>query len=241
MEPSRNSSSIGQEHFMERQNRQSGFTLVELMVAMGVSSFLLAGMVMAFTGQSRSYNTQQEITVLQEDIRACLSMMTSEIRMAGYDPTTTADAKILLANATEFQFSLDITDDADTGPSDGDTGDANEIIRYKINTEGSLGRATGAGTLQPLAENTEQLSFEYLIKLVPETWTQTPTAADLEKIRAVKIVVLARTARQTSSTTDTSTFIPPIDGTPLDWTPATPGKYQRRMMSVVVQCRNIQG
>ena len=212
---------------------------MELMIAMAISGVLLAGMVMAFTGQSRSYNTQQEITVLQEDIRASLSMMTSEIRMAGYDPTTVADAKILLANATEFQFSLDITNDAGTGSSDGDTGDANEIIRYKINTEGSLGRATGAGTLQPLAENTEQLGFEYLINLAPETWTQTPP--DLEKIRAVKIVVLARTARQTSSTTDTSSFIPPIDGTPLDWTPTTPGKYQRRMMSVVVQCRNIKG
>jgi type IV pilus assembly protein PilW len=234
-------STIGQEQLMGKYNSQSGFTLVELMIAMVISGVLLAGMVMAFTGQSRSYNTQQEITVLQEDIRASLSMMTSEIRMAGFDPTTTADAKILLANATELQFSQDITDNAGTGSGDGDTGDANEIIRYKINTKGSLGRATGAGTLQPLAENTEQLGFEYLINLTPETWTQTPTAKDLEKIRAVKIVVLARTFRQTSSTTDTSAFIPPIDGTPLDWTPATPGKYQRRMMSVVVQCRNIQG
>lgn len=234
-------STIGQEQLMGKDNSQSGFTLAELMIAMVISGILLAGMVMAFIGQSRSYNAQQEITVLQEDIRASLSMMTSEIRMAGYDPTTVADAKILLANATEFQFSQDITDNAGTGSSDGDTGDANEIIRYKINTEGSLGRATGAGNLQPLAENTEQLAFEYLINLTPETWTQTPTAADLKKIRAVKIVVLARTARKTSSKTDSSTFIPPIDSTPLDWTPATPGKYQRRMMSVVVQCRNIQG
>lgn len=219
---------------MVKDNSQSGFTLMELLIAMAISSILLAGMVMAFTGQSRSYNTQQEITALQEDIRASLSLMTSEIRLAGYDPTTTADAKITLANATEFQFSLDIS-------GDGDTDDANEVIRYKINTNNSLGRATGAGllgALQPMAENTENLAFEYLVNLDPETWTQTP--ANLKNIRAVKISVLARTERQTSSATDTSAFIPPIAG-PLDWTPATPGKYQRRMMSVVVQCRNIQG
>lgn len=223
---------------MVKDNNQSGFTLMELMIVMAISGVLLAGMVMAFTGQNRSYNTQQEITALQEDIRASLGLMTSEIRMAGYDPTTTADAKIILANATEFQFSLDITDDAGTGSSDGDTKDANEIIRYKINTEGSLGRAAGAGTLQPMAENTENLAFEYLVNVTPETWTQTP--ADLKKIRAVKISVLARTERQTSSTTDSSAFIPPIAGAGT-WTPATPGKYQRRMMSVVVQCRNLQG
>ncbi len=227
---------------MVNDNIQSGFTLMELMIAMAISGVLLAGMVMAFTGQSRSYNTQQEITELQEDIRASLGLMTSEIRLAGYDPTTTADAKILLANATEFQFSQDITDNAGTGPSDGDTDDANEIIHYKINTAGSLGRATGVGNLQPIAENTENLAFEYLVNLTPETWTQTPgtTAADLKKIRAVKISVLARTKRQTSSATDTSAFIPPIAGAGT-WTPATPGKYQRRMMSVVVQCRNIKG
>jgi len=164
--------------------------------------------------------------------------------MAGYDPTTTADAKIEKATATELIFTQDTSDGA-SGPSDGDTNDPNEIIRYTISGTNSLGRATGAaaligaGILQPIAENSENLAFEYLIDATADTWTQTP---DLEKIRAVKIVVLARTARQTSSATDTSTFTPPIVTPPiLDWTPATPGKYLRRMMSVVVQCRNIKG
>jgi len=57
----RNSSSIGDEHFMERENRQSGFTLVELMVAIVISSVLLAGMILAFTAQSRTYNTQEAL------------------------------------------------------------------------------------------------------------------------------------------------------------------------------------
>lgn len=217
---------------MLKNNGQSGFTLIELMISMAISLVLLAGMVMAFTAQSRSYNTQQEITPLQEDIRASLSLMSSEIRLAGYDPTRNAGAKIEKATGTEFQFTSDITED-------GDTGDGNEDIRYKISTTGSLGRETGGtGGLQPLAENIENLAFDYLMD--DGTWTQAPAVADLGKIRAVKIVVLGRTARQTSTATDYGPFKPPISGAP-NWTPATPGNFQRRMMSVVVQLRNQQG
>ena len=229
---------IGQEQFMAKENNQSGFTLVELMISMAVSSVLLAAMVMAFTGQSSSYNTQEEITALQEDVRAAMDLMSSEIRMAGYNPTGNADSQILLATGTQFQFTQDITDDAGTGASDGDTDDANENIRYAINTNNSLGRETGgAGGLQPIAENITNLAFEYLLD--DGTWTQAPT--NLKKIRAVKISILGRTPRQTSSATDTSAFKPPLSSTASDWTPAAPGKYQWRMMSVVVQCRNQQG
>lgn len=220
---------------MVNNNGQSGFTLSELMIAMAISLVLLAGMVMAFSGQSRSYNTQQEITALQEDLRASLNLMSSEIRLAGYDPTKGADAKVVKASGTEFQFTLDITDDPGTGGADGDTDDANETIRYALSAANSLGRDTGGG-LQPLAENIENLAFEYLMD--DGTWTQAP--ADPDDIRAVKIAVMGRSARQTSSASDSSDFKPPLGAAP-DWTPATPGKFQRRMMSVVVQLRNQQG
>lgn len=233
----RRTPAIDQEQLVVTNNGQSGFTLSELMIAMTISLVLLAGMVMAFSGQSRSYNTQQEITALQEDIRASLNLMSSEIRLAGYNPTKEADAKVVKATGTEFQFTLDITDDPGTGDADGDTDDANENIRYALSAANSLGRDTGGG-LQPLAENIENLAFEYLMD--DGTWTQAPALADLEDVRAVKIAVMGRTARQTSSATDSSDFKPPLAAAP-DWSPATPDKFQRRMMSVVVQLRNQQG
>lgn len=233
----RRSSALDQEQLVVTHISQSGFTLIELLIAMAISLVLLAGMVMAFSGQSRSYNTQQEITALQEDLRASLDMMSSEIRLAGYDPTKGANAKVIKATGTEFQFTSDITDDAGTGPGDGDTDDGNENIRYALSAANSLGRDTGGG-LQPLAENIEHLAFEYLMD--DGTWTPAPALTDLEDIRAVKIAVMGRTPRETSSATDTSAFKPPLAAAP-DWTPATPGKFQRRMMSVVVQLRNQQG
>ncbi len=219
---------------MPKENRQSGFTLVELMVTMAISGALLAVMVMALTAQSRTYNTQQEVATLQEDLRAALSLMSSEIRMATYNPAKGPNAKIITAAANIFRFSMDLD-------ADGKTDGANEDIRYGISsTSGSLGRDTSGDTqtgLQPMAENIEQLAFEYL---VDDNWVASTT--DTKKIRAVKICVLGRTARQTSLTRDNSTFNPPLATAPAPtWTPASPGGFQRRMLSAIVQLRNQQG
>jgi type IV pilus assembly protein PilW len=230
---SQNSSFIGQEHFMEREKRQSGFTLVELMVAMCISGVLLAVMVFAFTAQTRTYNAQEEISTLQEDLRSALSLMSNEARMATYNPTGGSNAKVITAASNEFRFSMDLD-------ANGKTTGANEDVRYGINTNNSLGRDTSGDTktgLQPMAENIEQLAFEYL---VDGSWVASTT--EIKKIRAVKICILGRTTRKTSTVKDNSVFNPPLATTPSPaWTPSTPDGYQRRMLSVVVKLRNQQG
>jgi hypothetical protein len=156
--------------------------------------------------------------------------------MAGYDPTGDADARILTATSTNLRVTKDIGDGAG-GDSDGDTSDANEDIRFAINGNGALGReAGGAGGLQPIAENIDQLIFEYYME--NDTWTSNP--ADLTKIRAIKISILGHSARQTAGTVDSSTFDPPLESATVHWKPATPGRFYWRMVSLVVQCRNIQ-
>jgi type IV pilus assembly protein PilW len=217
---------------MMESNWQKGFTLIEMMVAMAISGMLMAVVAMAFTGQSRSYNAQQDIVSLQQELRSALQMMAQEIRMAGYDLQGTANAGILTANAGNLKFSEDIT-------NDGDTADSNEIIRYAINTNGVLGREVGgAGGLQPLSQNIVRLAFEYYLS--NGTWTQTVTGANLNNIQAVKIVILGRSDRETAGTVDNSSFNPPIVSVAApDWTPTAPGRFHWRMMSLIVQCRNL--
>lgn len=211
--------------------REKGFTLIELMVAMAIAGMLMAVVAMAYTGQSRSNNAVQDMASLQQDLRGALQLMASEIRMAGFNPTGATGAaapQILTANAATFRFSFDIDEDGVIG--------VGEDIRYAINTNGALGRETGgAGGLQVIADNVDQLAFEYFLE--NETWTQTP--ADLEDIRAVRIVVLGHSARETVGSTDNTTFTPPLDSVVLDWTPAVPGRFHWRMMSLIAQCRNL--
>lgn len=220
---------------MMKDAQQKGFTLIELMVAMAMTSILIAIVALAFTGQSRSYNTVQDIASLQQDMRSGLQLMAKEIRMAGYNPTGGSGIGILNASSNSFQFSKDIN-------GDGDTVDENEIVRFAPydrngdTVDDTLGRATGAGVLQPLAENIGRLAFEYYLD--NGTWTQAP--ADLAKIRAVKVMIMGHSTRETAGVVDNSTFRPPFaSAVPPSWTPTAPGRFNWRLMSIIVQCRNL--
>ena len=67
--------------------KHSGFTLIELMIAMAMSGIVLAGVYFAFASQQRSQLEQQLTTDLQQNTRAALFFLQREIRMAGFDPT----------------------------------------------------------------------------------------------------------------------------------------------------------
>ena len=217
---------------MIKANNQSGLTLIELMISMVIAGMLLAVMVLAFTGQSRSYNTQQDISVLQEDMMAALQLMSRDIRMAGYNPAGATGIGVELANGANFQATQDLSGDG-VIPA----GFSDERILYALNG------TTLVRNGQPVIDNITTLAFEYLTMIdngPAVAWTPGYTQAPaLAAIRAVKVCMQGRTARQTSSTTDSTVYNPPIAGLGA-WPPALAGKYQWRVMCVEVTCRNLQ-
>lgn len=64
--------------------RSSGFSLVELMVAMVMSLILMAGVVQIFSGTKASYTMQEGTSRLQENARFALSRLSHDIGAAGY-------------------------------------------------------------------------------------------------------------------------------------------------------------
>jgi type IV pilus assembly protein PilW len=225
---------------MIRGNNQSGLTFIELMIAMVIAGLLMAVMVMAFRGQSRTHNTQQEISTLQEDMWSALQLISRDIRMAGYDRTATGIFGIIKATATEFQATQDINENGVLLPV---ATNPEEDIRYAL-TGTSLGRSTNGGALQPVIDNITQLAFEYesITKNGnnPWVWNWSQTPGDLTAVRVVKVCMQGRTPRQTSTTSDSSAFNPPLTSVALNWTPANPGEFQWRTMCIEVQCRNFQ-
>jgi type IV pilus assembly protein PilW len=61
-----------------------GFTLIELMVALAISSFLLIGAVTIYMQGRTSFRINESISRLQEDARFALDMLEPDIRMASY-------------------------------------------------------------------------------------------------------------------------------------------------------------
>lgn len=63
-----------------------GFTLIELMISLAAASIVTAGIYGFYNAQQKSHVTQQLVVELQQNLRATMSLMKREIRMAGYDP-----------------------------------------------------------------------------------------------------------------------------------------------------------
>lgn len=135
---------------------EKGFTLVELLTAMVPSLIVLGALTSTFIIHERSYEQQAHIVEMQENVRAGMQMMTRELVMAGYDPTSAAGAGIVLANASSIRFTMDLN-------GDGDVSDSNEDVTYALDaTDKQLTRkSTAIDTATPLAENIQGLSFTY--------------------------------------------------------------------------------
>ncbi len=66
------------------KNKESGFTLVELLIAMTIGLIILAALSSTFLMQRKTYDIQEQIVEMVQTARAAMDMMTREIRMAGY-------------------------------------------------------------------------------------------------------------------------------------------------------------
>ena len=162
-----------------------GFTLIELMVALALTSIIMAGIMAAYVSQLKTHITQQTIVEMQQNLRSAMQHMEKEIRMAGYDdPNKTSVAGLTTVLANTFGFTMDLNDD-------GDVSDPNETVLYTLaaNTSGTqcLMRNTGGGN-QPIAENIEALNFVYLDRF------RVPTNVAID-VRSVQITIVAKSSR----------------------------------------------
>jgi prepilin-type N-terminal cleavage/methylation domain-containing protein len=172
-------------------NAQRGFAFVELMIALGIGSLLLASMYSFYTHQQKIHTIRESIAEMQQNARIAMARMVREIRMARYDPTDTSGARIVAANANLLQFTMDIADDSGTGDPDGDIGDTNETLTYTLydaDGDGDLDLGPG-GMADPIAENIQSLTFKYT--MLDGTTTTIP--ANLGQIWAIQICLIART------------------------------------------------
>lgn len=64
--------------------RAGGFTLIELMVAMALSLFLIGGVVLMYASSKAAYSDSDRLARLQENIRFASDYMVRDIRNAGF-------------------------------------------------------------------------------------------------------------------------------------------------------------
>lgn len=103
-------------------HKQDGFTLIELVVALGLGVIVIGAVYSGYTKQQAADETQKQLVEMQQNLRAALFFMEKRIRMAGYDPTGNAGATIVKALPDLISF----TTDSGINPPNGVLGDASE-------------------------------------------------------------------------------------------------------------------
>lgn len=69
---------------MDKISWQTGISLVELMIAMLLSLWLIVGIVLAYFSNQRSYLTAEALAHMQENARVAIYLLSQEVHSAGY-------------------------------------------------------------------------------------------------------------------------------------------------------------
>ncbi len=222
-----------------------GFTLVEVMITLVISGVLMTSVYMVFQSQQGSYQAQEQVAEMQQNLRAGLDIMAHDLRMVGYDidknGVKAGTAGIVVADADTITFTVvadtDGIDNDNDSPTEIDEPGELKTIRYYLydaydDHDDDLGRKVGSANVQAVAENIEDLEFLYLDSA--GAVTATPAA-----IRRIQISILARVGTPDRKYTNSAVYLPasnPDLGT--SWGPYG-DHFRRRFQTMTVKCRNM--
>lgn len=165
--------------------KTEGFTLTELMVAMGIGMVMLAAVTTTFMSQTKIYNAQEQINEMEQNARGVLDIISREVKMAGYNPATGAVTGVTYSTSQlQIEADLDASGAISTNAAD------NERIVYVFdNVNKQITRQVGSGSAQVLADNITAFDVSYY-----QADGTTP-ATTSSTIRQVKIDITAQTAK----------------------------------------------
>ena len=229
-----------------RRNRQHGFTIIEVMIAMLVSSALITAVYQTFRSQQQSYLMQSGTAAMQQNLRGGMYLMNRELRSAGYNPTKAILNYVSFVtdfpapnnqvgvnyaiDHSKIAFMLDANGNGAIGPS------SNEQIAYRFNNDPdpdkkALERFNAIEhKWETVATNIDAVYFAYF----DQNYALTTNPAN---IRYIEISLLARMAQRDNKYTNTTVY---KNKQGVDLCPSClGGHYHHRLLTTTIQLRNV--
>jgi len=202
---------------VSKKTDSRGFTLMELVVAMGISMVILGAIAGTFMTQTRFYNAQEQVNEMQQNARAAMDLMTREIKFAGDKPRGTESFTGVSYSTTELRIRANLNgylSDAQGGNATINDSSDEHVVYTFDSANKQIKRAYGAvgATPEVIASNIESFTFGYL----DSSGAATTTPAN---IRQVSLDITARTSKPDPNLTtnngyrtyDISTVITPTN------------------------------
>ncbi|MCP4605808.1 MAG: prepilin-type N-terminal cleavage/methylation domain-containing protein [Proteobacteria bacterium] len=134
-----------------KTTNNQGFTLIELLIAMAIASVVAGAFYMASRAQQESFEVQDQVMTMQQNLRAGMFYMANEMRMAGYDdPDNILNTGITTATNISLAFTVGVG-----------VGGTAPIYTYSYTAADRILRRNEGGGAQPVADNIEALGFAY--------------------------------------------------------------------------------
>ncbi len=172
-------------------NRQTGMTLIELMVALAIGAFLMIGAITVFMQSRTTFRLTESIARIQENARFALEVLEPDIRMAHYWGLTTTTNSVLnrTAPASGNRWGTNACAAADAsvvavavggtnngygfscaafgaGATSGDT-----LVVRRVSEDPETGALTGASTLRIQSERSPGNAWIFTGTTIPAGFT----------------------------------------------------------------------
>lgn len=175
--------------------RNSGFTLVELLVVMAIAGVILGALYSVFQTSSRTYVVQDREVAMQQDARFGVDYLADLIRVAGYDPRSKGNNRFGFQVAQDWDSrgpqSCDGKNIAFTADDNQDglvDGNDSERIAFRL-TSGELQRYRNGSGWEPIIRGVDEDGSSFVYVYASASRDSTPTTDKVNQIRAVQITL----------------------------------------------------
>lgn len=219
-------------------HRQSGLTLVELLIAMVMGLIVISAVVNTYVGSTRSALFSQGIAYIQENGRYGITTMQRGIRLAGYAPNGDLEP-FDMANSSSAQIAVRVTDAYDCNGVSTAGSDGIALNTYAHNDTDRTITCTGSegAVAMPIVEGVDAMRLLWGIDAdddnVPDNYVAHADDIDPGSVVALRVALLVSSDEPIRSRKGEETHVL------FDQEIITNDKIARNVFSSTVMLRNI--